>query len=141
MLSSPLLDVNYRQRNLELALSHVESWRASEIEFIQSEAAAIMREHGDVARDEFVRRRTEFMQGELSRLRGDAQSRWGMDFYKGCPGISPLRGALAVWGLDVDDITVNLLRSLFVLCRLMALRDLSMPSLFWVCILISRARV
>lgn len=105
--SAPVLDVNYRQRNLELALSHIESWRKAEMEIIQTEATAVLREQGEDARDDFLRQRTEFMQSELSRLRGDAQSRWGMDFYKGCPGISPLRGALAVWGLDVDDITVS----------------------------------
>jgi len=32
--------------------------------------------------------------------------RWGNEFYRSDSSISPLRGALAVWGLNVDDITV-----------------------------------
>ncbi|KAG9402316.1 3-oxoacyl-[acyl-carrier-protein] synthase [Aphanomyces cochlioides] len=35
-----------------------------------------------------------------------AQLYWGHDYYLGEPGIAPLRGALNVWGLDVDDIAV-----------------------------------
>jgi hypothetical protein len=42
---------------------------------------------------------------EQKKRRG-AYATWGNTFYKSLPNIAPLRGALAVWGLGVDDIQV-----------------------------------
>lgn len=54
-------------------------------------------------------------EGELSAVLGEAHARemlaemrrkWGHDFYRGRTDISPLRGALGVWGLEANDIGV-----------------------------------
>jgi fatty acid synthase subunit alpha len=34
------------------------------------------------------------------------QDTWGQGFFRNDPSIAPLRGALAVWGLTVDDLAV-----------------------------------
>lgn len=43
---------------------------------------------------------------ELARSAAAARRRWGNQFHVGEPSVAPLRGALAVWGLTVDDIAV-----------------------------------
>lgn len=47
--------------------------------------------------------------GGLSARRGGAGGvqTWGNTFYKALPNVAPLRGALAVWGLGIDDIAVG----------------------------------
>src|SRR5689334_3400035 len=48
-----------------------------------------------------------FLEHELQRRIKAAQSMWGLDFYVNDAEIAPLRGALAVWGLTVDDLDVS----------------------------------
>lgn len=104
--SVPLLDVQYRKKNYEHTLRYVNSWRKIETELIEAEAATILATSGEAAKSDFLAERTQFMERECTRLQSDAQVHWGMNFYHDSPDISPLRGALSVWGLDVDDITV-----------------------------------
>ena len=48
------------------------------------------------------------MVGQMeSKKRKAAYSTWGNGFYKNLPFVAPLRGALSVWGLGVDDIAVG----------------------------------
>ncbi|KAJ2494684.1 fatty acid synthase alpha subunit Lsd1 [Coemansia sp. RSA 2052] len=44
------------------------------------------------------------IEDEYLQQRRGLQDNWGNEFWKGKPGISPLRGSLAVWGLTADDI-------------------------------------
>merc|ERR550537_1988628 len=44
------------------------------------------------------------MDEEHQRLEAAAKKKWGTEWWKGHDSISPLRGALASWGLSVDDI-------------------------------------
>ena len=48
----------------------------------------------------------EHVESEVSRRKRIAYSTWGNDFYRANPSIAPLRGALAVYGLTIDDIAV-----------------------------------
>jgi len=43
---------------------------------------------------------------QADRMEADTRFALGNGFWQGCPAISPLRGSLAVWGLDIDDISV-----------------------------------
>lgn len=47
-----------------------------------------------------------FINSQVLRMEADARFEYGNGFWIGSPGIAPLRGALAVWGLDIDDISV-----------------------------------
>ncbi|ORX73828.1 hypothetical protein DL89DRAFT_231449 [Linderina pennispora] len=42
--------------------------------------------------------------GVAKDIRQAVKTTWGNDFYKMCKSTSPLRAALATWGLDADDI-------------------------------------
>jgi phosphopantetheine--protein transferase-like protein len=48
----------------------------------------------------------EHINSETERRRRVAFSTWGTDFYRNNPTIAPLRGALAVYGLTIDDVAV-----------------------------------
>ncbi|KAG1701488.1 hypothetical protein DVH05_010789 [Phytophthora capsici] len=84
---SPLLDVEFRRRQFDDELESIEKWYAREKALI----------NGDDSRGAFLERR------KLRKIQG-AQSTWGNAFYTGEADIAPLRGALSVWNLDIDDV-------------------------------------
>ncbi|EEY57118.1 fatty acid synthase subunit alpha, putative [Phytophthora infestans T30-4] len=86
---SPLLDVEYRRRQFDDELESIEKWCAREEDL----------SNGDESRLAFVERR------KLRKVQA-AQATWGNDFYCGEANIAPLRGALSVWNLDIDDVGV-----------------------------------
>eukprot|EP00811_Abedinium_folium_P034406 NODE_728_length_2801_cov_6.858639.p1 GENE.NODE_728_length_2801_cov_6.858639~~NODE_728_length_2801_cov_6.858639.p1 ORF type:complete len:659 (+),score=174.12 NODE_728_length_2801_cov_6.858639:607-2583(+) len=92
---SPTLSLAYRRQQLEAETRGLDEWRESA--FIALEA--------DLEEDaEFADERRAALMTEYTRLQSSAQRRWGNEFWKGHNDIAPLRGALATWGLTVDDI-------------------------------------
>lgn len=53
-----------------------------------------------------VRQLRQHVESECARRKRIAYATWGNEFYRGNPSIAPLRGALAVYGLTIDDIAV-----------------------------------
>jgi len=74
--ASPLLDVATRRNLLE-----------QELKSLQAAAGALPAD-------------------ELGRLESLARRRWSLDWWQNNPSVSPFRGALSVFGLTGDDITV-----------------------------------
>jgi fatty acid synthase subunit alpha len=106
---SPLLDIKYRRRQLELRKRQIREWQESELLYLQEEADAIKAQQGseesfDVA--EYMQERAQHINREAVRQEKDAQFSLGNNFWKQDSRIAPLRGALATWGLTVDDIGV-----------------------------------
>ena len=91
---SPLLDLDYRRKNLRDCVIDVHEWRAAQL--------AELAKQGDDASEEH---KAAIEDTAACKIR-DAQYRWGNDFRRQNPGIAPVRAALAVWGLTVDDIQV-----------------------------------
>ena len=59
------------------------------------------------AMSEIVSSRIEEINAEASRSHKEALNTYGNGFYRSTDGsVAPLRGALAVWGLTVDDLDV-----------------------------------
>ncbi|KAJ2793636.1 fatty acid synthase alpha subunit Lsd1, partial [Coemansia furcata] len=92
--TTQLLDVGYRRRQLELRLKQIDEWAKQE----RLDAAICSKEALDD--DSFGK----FIDGEVSRQYAEALDTWGNSFWKRNVHIAPLRGALAVWGLSIDDI-------------------------------------
>ena len=90
---SPLLDLEYRRKNLRDCVIDVHRWRESQLKRVKT-CGEDVEEHTAAIEDTAA-----------CKIR-DAQFRWGNDFRRQNPGIAPLRAALAVWGLTVDDIQV-----------------------------------
>lgn len=98
-----ILDLQYRHERLMQALLDVDKWLAEEIRSLEAEALQI-EDSGD--RRDFVASRTKDIEIEGARRVGSEKLMWGMEFWKQDPRISPIEGALAVFGLTIDDVGV-----------------------------------
>ncbi|KAI3333105.1 putative fatty acid synthase alpha subunit FasA [Ustulina deusta] len=85
---SPLLDFHYRRSKLEQEFATIEEWRLSQYAGTP-----------DAKSDEII-------ESEVACRRAHAQWLWNGDIRQLNPSISPMRAALAVWGLTIDDIGV-----------------------------------
>lgn len=105
---SPLLDIKYRRRQLDLRRKQIKEWQESELLYLQEEAEAMKAQSGDdeVNVAEYLQERAQHVEREAIRQEKDAQFSLGNNFWKQDSRIAPLRGALATWGLTIDDITV-----------------------------------
>ncbi|KAL4868936.1 hypothetical protein BDV12DRAFT_168631 [Aspergillus spectabilis] len=104
---SPLLDIKYRRRQLELRKKQIREWQESELLYLQEEAEA-MKAQGPESFNvtEYMQERAQHINREAVRQEKDAQFSLGNNFWKQDSRIAPLRGALATWDLTVDDIDV-----------------------------------
>ncbi|KAK0304897.1 beta subunit of fatty acid synthetase [Friedmanniomyces endolithicus] len=104
---SPLLDIKYRKRQLDLRRKQIKLWQESELMYMQEEMAA-MKQGGaaDFGETEYLEDRAAHISREARRQEKDALNSLGNNFWKKDTRIAPLRGALATWGLTVDDIGV-----------------------------------
>ena len=104
---SSMLNIKYRARQLKKRLEQVASWEESEIDYLSEEAELAKEEYGvEFSISDFLRERTEEIHREASKQVADAKKQWGNNFYKSDPRIAPLRGALATYGLTIDDLGV-----------------------------------
>ncbi|KLU82572.1 fatty acid synthase subunit alpha [Magnaporthiopsis poae ATCC 64411] len=103
---SPLLDINYRRRQIQIRKRQVANWKESELDFLSEEVAA-MRSTGQAFDEkEYVGERTQHIEKEAARQEKEILRSLGNHFWKSDPSIAPLRGALATWGLTIDDLDV-----------------------------------
>ncbi|KAJ5392377.1 hypothetical protein N7509_007867 [Penicillium cosmopolitanum] len=104
---SPLLDIKYRRRQMDLRKKQIKEWQESELLYLREEAEA-MKAQGDETfnESEYLQERAQHIEREAIRQEKDAQFSLGNNFWKQDSRIAPLRGALATWGLTVDDIDV-----------------------------------
>jgi len=83
---NPMLNIEYRRRALKREQANIEAWA-------EEEAA---QEDADLS----------FIAAESARRHSLALRHYGNDFWREQPTISPMRGALAAFGLTADDISV-----------------------------------
>ncbi|KAH3077893.1 hypothetical protein KXW78_002350, partial [Aspergillus fumigatus] len=104
---SPLLDIKYRRRQLDLRRKQIKEWQESELLYLQEEIEA-MKAQGLASSDlsDYMQERARHIEREAVRQEKDAQFSLGNNFWKQDSRIAPLRGALATWGLTIDDIGV-----------------------------------
>ncbi len=104
---SPLLDIKYRRRQLEMRRQQIKQWQESKCSTFQEEAEALKKpEPGVIQVAEYIQERAEHIQREAIRQEKEAQTSLGNEFWRRDPRIAPLRGALATWGLTIDDLDV-----------------------------------
>jgi fatty acid synthase subunit alpha len=104
---SPLLDIKYRRRQMDLRRKQISQWQESELQYVHEEVAAI-KSSADASfnESEFLAERIAHIEREAKRQERDALNSLGNNFWKQDPRIAPLRGALATWGLTIDDLDV-----------------------------------
>ncbi|KAL3671875.1 hypothetical protein V7S43_002543 [Phytophthora oleae] len=84
---SPLLDIEFRRRQFDDELESIEKWYVREKALIDGDES-----------------RVAFLDEMKVRKVQASQAMWGDNFYHGRTDIAPLRGALSVWNLDIDDV-------------------------------------
>jgi 3-oxoacyl-(acyl-carrier-protein) synthase len=99
-LSPLLLDITYRSSQLDMELDQIKQWVTTQLTPNQRFNADASYDLND---EKYPKKEIEI---ETRQRIKSAQKYWGSDFYKQDPRIAPLRGALAVWGLTIDDIGV-----------------------------------
>ena len=104
---SPLLDIKYRKRQMDLRRKQIKQWQESELLYLQEEVAAIRNSASEeFSEAEYLQERADHIELEAQRQEKDALNSLGNNFWKKDPRIAPLRGALATWGLTIDDLDV-----------------------------------
>lgn len=103
---SPLLDIKYRRRQIELRKKQIKQWQESELEYLSDEVAAMKTQSSDFNEAVYAAERAAHINREAARQERDVLDQLGNSFWKKDPSIAPLRGALATWGLTIDDLDV-----------------------------------
>ncbi|KAJ7227399.1 fatty acid synthase [Mycena pura] len=100
----PILDLAYRSRQLAFRRRQISQWLTHEHSQLQEELR-FRKAEGQIEDDEYFASRVANIEKEAARQDKDALSMYGM--LEGAdPRVSPLRRALAVWGLTADDLGV-----------------------------------
>ncbi|KAH7078051.1 hypothetical protein BKA63DRAFT_509654 [Paraphoma chrysanthemicola] len=103
---SPLLDIKYRRRQMDLRRKQIKQWQESELLYLQEEVAAIRDSADNFNEADYLEERAAHIELEAKRQEKDALNSLGNSFWKQDPRIAPIRGALATWGLTIDDLDV-----------------------------------
>ncbi|ETV97148.1 holo-[acyl-carrier-protein] synthase [Aphanomyces invadans] len=91
-MRNALLNPAFRRAQFEEELEAIEQWKARQLKNI---AAGVQSLYDADMVHELAEKKVK-----------QAQFTWGHEYFKGNAGISPLRGALNMWGLTTDDIGV-----------------------------------
>ncbi|KAL9127698.1 MAG: hypothetical protein Q9217_003471 [Psora testacea] len=103
---SPLLDIKYRKRQLDTRKAQIKQWHESELMYLQEEVAAMKAQGSSFNESEYMQDRASHIDHEATRQEKEAMFSLGNNFWKQDSHIAPLRGALATWGLTIDDLGV-----------------------------------
>ena len=103
MYPSPLLDITYRRKQKRLAESETKQLRDSQLRLLYHEPIAPSKRHA-TQDNEYFRHGAEAIEQEIKRRLRDIKYAFGNNFAHQDPAIAPLRAALAVWNLTIDDI-------------------------------------
>jgi fatty acid synthase subunit alpha len=103
---SPLLNMSYRKRQIELRMNQIKENEQADIDFLNQELSSYKSGNAGFDIDAYRQHRMESIAAESQKQRSEVLSSYGNEFWKRDSKISPMRGALATWGLTVDDIQV-----------------------------------
>lgn len=118
-----ILDINYRKRQLEFRRRQVSQWLENETELLKMEIES--KGAADKLPEDYISERLASIESEAKRQEAEALATFGM-LVGNDPTISPLRRALAVWGLTIDDVGVASVRFLLPLAFAESLPRLSL---------------
>ncbi|KAJ8116223.1 hypothetical protein ONZ43_g4487 [Nemania bipapillata] len=103
---SPLLDIKYRRRQIDLRKKQIRNWKELELEYLYEEVAAMQAQGHQFEEKEYTQERAVHIEKEAERQEKEALRSFGNNFWKQDSTIAPLRGCLATWGLTIDDLDV-----------------------------------
>ncbi|KAK8051828.1 hypothetical protein PG993_003213 [Apiospora rasikravindrae] len=103
---SPLLDIEYRRRQIQQRKNQIQDRKEWEMQYIQQEVEAMKSAGEPFDEKEYLESRVQHIEKEAVREEKEALRSFGNNFWKQDTSIAPLRGALATWGLTIDDLDV-----------------------------------
>lgn len=104
MVPAPILDIQWRKRQLAFRRMQISQWLENEIEIFKSMTIEYEQGGKAMSSDEIAERYAS-VEKEAERQEKEAQSTFGM-LSGDDPTVAPLKRALAVWGLNIDDIGI-----------------------------------
>jgi fatty acid synthase subunit beta len=106
--ANPLLNFNYRVRQVKSRRAQIKAWVEAEYDALREELDELKASGELQESDEksWLEERTTFIHSEAKRQEKESLATWSHNFYQQDHAIAPIRGALAVYGLTVDDIGV-----------------------------------
>lgn len=105
-VASPLLKVANRRRRLDFRRRQIAEARAAAIEQLDFEVETVLEQDPDVDVVAYRRERHAQILVEFDQEERNAQYALGNEFWRHDSSIAPLTGALATWGLTIDDLQV-----------------------------------
>jgi fatty acid synthase subunit alpha len=102
--ASPLLSLDYRRRQMTSRRSQIHEFKELELAQLEREIATMDIDNDSI--NEYKAYREQHIDSEASRQESDALRSFGNNFWRNHPEIAPIRGALATWGLTIDDLQV-----------------------------------
>ncbi|KAL6885675.1 fatty acid synthase subunit alpha reductase [Trichoderma evansii] len=108
-VSPPLLDMEHRRQMLSRRRQQIAAFVQDGLDQLEAEVGALRQLNSCILEedlDQYRQSQITVIQQDGKRQNADATFRLGNDFWRGNPQISPIRGSLATWGLNIDDISV-----------------------------------
>lgn len=103
---STLLSIPNRRKRLEFKRSQIAAARQTAIEDLEEEVLVAKAETPSLDSDAYYHHRMRQINEQAQQEERDAQYSLGNYFWKNDPQIAPIRGAMATWGLSIDDLNV-----------------------------------
>lgn len=104
--ASPLLDINHRRRQLSLRLRQIKQKRDMDLAWLSDRILRQQQDQQPTTLDAYAEHCRNEIESDAKRASQEAKNMYGNQFWRHDDSISPLRGALAVWGLTIDDLSV-----------------------------------
>jgi fatty acid synthase subunit alpha len=103
---SPLLNMSYRKRQIDMRMAQIKENETSELDYLNQELESYKAGAVDFDIEEYRQHRLASIRTDTTAQRSEVLNSYGNEFWKRDTKISPMRGALATWGLTADDIQV-----------------------------------
>jgi fatty acid synthase subunit alpha len=99
--------MKYRRRQIERRTKQIQDDLEAELQYLVDEVEAIKAEgRSENEINAYAAERIRHVHKEAERQTKEVLRSYGNNFWKSDPSIAPLRGALATWGLTIDDLDV-----------------------------------
>ncbi|KAL4964260.1 thiolase-like protein [Aspergillus stella-maris] len=104
---SPLLNIQNRRKRLDLRLRQIAEARNTAMQdLLEFEVPAVLAQDATVNVDGYIHERRQQILNDFTREESEARFSLANAFWRNDPHFTPLSGALATWGLTINDITV-----------------------------------
>ena len=103
---SPLMNIDNRRRRIDDRMRQIKETETFELSFLEDEISSYKDTEQTLDISEYRTHRVSAILAESTRQECETRNSYGNEFWKMDPRIAPIRGALATWGLTIDDLDV-----------------------------------